>query len=133
MHPELVMLEGDNENEDIYMSPMELKLLSRYHPELMGQVVTGAKVGALVAKGFQRLFKRVGKKRRGRVDKWKKKIRAKRAKKLEQQREQLRLQQMTQTYQDQYAAPGQTMNIQNLQKFAIPALIGVGLLMALKK
>ncbi len=132
MHPELVMLQGDNENEDILMSPMELKYLSRYDPDLMGQVVTGAKVGALVAKGFQRLFKRVGKKRRGRVDKWKKKIRAARAKKLEQQREQLRLQQMTQTYQA-HQAPAQTMNIQNLQKFAIPALIGVGLLMALKK
>lgn len=133
MHPELVMLEGDNENEDIYMSPMELKYLSRYDPEIMGQVVTGAKIGALVGKGFSRLFKRIGKKRRGRVDKWKKKIRAQRAKKLEQQREQLRLQQAAQTYKLHQEKPGQAMNIQNLQKFAIPALIGVGLLMALKK
>lgn len=133
MRPELVMLQGDNETEDIYMSPMELKYLSRFDPDLMGQVVTGAKLGALVAKGFKRIFKRVGKKRRGRVDKWKKKIRASRAKKLEQQREQLRLQQMTQTYQAQQRAPGQTMNVQNLQKLAIPALVGIGLLMALKK
>ena len=131
MHPELVMLEGDDEFEDIYMTPMELKYLSRYDPELMGQVVTGAKIGALVGKGFKRLFKRIGKKRRGRVDKWKKKIRAQRAKKLEQQREQLRFQQMTQTYKA-HQAP-QAMNIQNLQKFAIPALVGIGLLMALKK
>ena len=57
MHPELVMLEGDDEFEDIYMTPMELKYLSRYDPELMGQVVTGAKIGALVGKGFKRLFK----------------------------------------------------------------------------
>lgn len=132
MHPELVMLQGDNDNEDIYMSPMELKYLSQFDPELMGQVVTGAKIGALVGKGFQRIFKRIGKKRRGRVDKWKKKIRAQRAKKLEQKREQLRLQQMTQTYKS-HQAPGQGMNIQNLQKFAIPALVGIGLLMALKK
>lgn len=133
MHPELVMLQGDNENENIYMSPQEVRYLSQYHPELMGQVVTGAKIGALVGKGFQRLFKRIGKKRRGRVDKYKKKIRAARAKKLEQQREELRFQQMTQTYKAHQQPAQQAMNMQNLQKLAIPALVGIGLLMALKK
>lgn len=130
MRPELVMLEGDNEIDDIELSHYGLEYFNRYHPELMGQLVTGAKLGAIVGKGFARLFKRVGKKRRKRVDKWKNKIRKERAQKMEQ----LKFEQMRQQYKEQQspppAFPGQTMN---LQKLAIPAIIGIAVLMMLKK
>lgn len=79
-NPELVILEGD------YFTPEEINIIQS-DPELMGQWATVATVGTGIAKGVGKVFKKLGigkrirAKRRARVDKWKKKILAERARK----------------------------------------------------
>lgn len=128
MNPELVMLEGD---EYDYMTDSELEYMGGIDPEMLGYIVTGAKVGALAFKGLGKLFKRIGKRKRGRVDKWKKKIIADRMKKRAIANEQLRLQQIQQRWQSGQVQPGIPGKSNQMAKFIIPAIIGLGLFVAI--
>lgn len=90
MKPELVILEGDQFTSE------EMQII-RSDPELMGQFAT---VATGIATGVGKVFKTLGigkrirKKRRGRVEKWKKKILAERQKKQAAQMQKMRLQEM---------------------------------------
>lgn len=127
MNPELITLEGD---EKEYLYPNELDIIGKENPDLLGAVITGAKVGALAVKGLGRLFKAVGRRKRARIEKYKKKILAERRKAQDKRIEQMRFQQYRQRGQEQFA-PG--ANVANKNKILIGAGLALALLMMLKK